>query len=61
MSQVTKEEIRKAKAEGREIPGALEMFDGKVREVENGDRQGWWRFHEHYDRNGYCDNPGRGY
>jgi hypothetical protein len=19
------------------------------------------RFHDHYDRNGYCDNPGRGY
>lgn len=24
-------------------------------------RTGWWRFHEHYDRDGYCDNPARGY
>lgn len=23
--------------------------------------KGWWDTHEHYDRNGYCDNPGRGY
>lgn len=29
--------------------------------VRNPDRFGWWRYHEHYDRNGYCDNPGRGY
>jgi hypothetical protein len=38
-----------------------EMYEGKLREVVNPDRQGWWRFHEHYDRDGYCDNPGRGY
>jgi len=24
-------------------------------------RSGWWREHDHYDRNGYCDNPARGY
>jgi hypothetical protein len=29
--------------------------------VKNGDRSGWWRFNEHYDRDGYCDNPARGY
>jgi hypothetical protein len=22
---------------------------------------GWWQKHEHYDRDGYCDNPARGY
>lgn len=45
----------------QEIPGKLEWFDGELRKVVNGDRIGWWRFHDHYDRNGYCDNPGRGY
>jgi hypothetical protein len=39
----------------------IEIFDGVWRQVRNGDRSGWWRFHDHYDRNGYCDNPGRGY
>lgn len=29
--------------------------------VLDGSRSGWWRHHAHYDRNGYCDNPGRGY
>lgn len=24
-------------------------------------RSGWWAEHDHYDRDGYCDNPGRGY
>lgn len=45
----------------QEIPGKLEMFNGKLTPVVNGDRVGWYRFHEHYDRDGYCDNPGRGY
>lgn len=39
----------------------IEVFEGRWRIVENGDRLGWWRFNNHYDRNGYCDNPGRGY
>jgi hypothetical protein len=30
-------------------------------EVKNPGRQGWWRYHTHYDRDGYCDNPARGY
>jgi hypothetical protein len=45
----------------REIPGKLEYYEGVLREVKNPDRVGWWRFHTTYDRNGYCDNPGRGY
>lgn len=55
------EELGKARAEGREIPGKLEMFEGQLREVKQPHRQGWWRFNEHYDRDGYCDNPARGY
>lgn len=39
----------------------IEVYEGKWREVKDGARQGWWRFHAHYDRSGYCDNPGRGY
>ncbi len=39
----------------------IEAVDGKWCVVKNGDRLGWWRYNEHYDRNGYCDNPGRGY
>lgn len=39
----------------------IELVDGKWLIVKDGSRQGWWRHHEHYDRNGYCDNPGRGY
>lgn len=39
----------------------VEWFEGRWQRVLNGDRQGWWRFNEHYDRHGYCDNPGRGY
>lgn len=39
----------------------VEKVDGKWLEVKDGSRLGWWRHHEHYDRNGYCDNPGRGY
>lgn len=44
-----------------EIPGKLEWFEGKLLTVVDASRSGWWRFHEHYDRDGYCDNPGRGY
>lgn len=39
----------------------LEWYEGKLLPVINGDRTGWWRYHDHYDRDGYCDNPGRGY
>jgi hypothetical protein len=39
----------------------IELFEGKWCVVLNGDRSGWWRYHDHYDRNGYCDNPARGY
>lgn len=39
----------------------LEMYEGKLMPVLDARRSGWWRFHEHYDRNGYCDNPARGY
>lgn len=39
----------------------IEVFEGRWRIVKNTGRAGWWRFNEHYDRNGYCDNPGRGY
>lgn len=45
----------------KEIPGKREWFEGKLLEVKDARRQGWWRFHEHYDRDGYCDNPARGY
>lgn len=45
----------------KEIPGKLEYFEGRLREVVNPNRWGWWRFNEHYDRDGYCDNPARGY
>lgn len=39
----------------------IEWYDGSWREIKNGDRYGWWRYHDHYDRDGYCDNPARGY
>jgi hypothetical protein len=39
----------------------FEMFEGKLRQVVDGRRSGWWRFNSHYDRQGYCDNPARGY
>lgn len=39
----------------------IEFYEGEWRVVKNGDRIGWWRFHDHYDRDGYCDNPARGY
>lgn len=44
-----------------EIPGKLELFEGRLQPVADAARTGWWRFHQHYDRDGYCDNPGRGY
>lgn len=44
-----------------EVPGELEWFNGKLTPVVNADRIGWYRFHDHYDRDGYCDNPARGY
>lgn len=45
----------------KEIPGKLEYFEGRLRKVVDASRLGWWRFNEHYDRDGYCDNPARGY
>lgn len=39
----------------------VEFVDGQWKVVLNGDRSGWWRYHDHYDRDGYCDNPARGY
>lgn len=39
----------------------FEEYLGRWRRVVDGSRSGWWRFNEHYDRNGYCDNPARGY
>lgn len=47
--------------EKKEIPGELEYFEGELRDVVDPSRIGWWRFHKHYDRDGYCDNPARGY
>lgn len=47
--------------EPKPLPEGYELFDGKPMKVLNGERSGWWRFHNHYDRDGYCDNPGRGY
>lgn len=55
------ERKRKEKKRKKEIPGKLEWFEGKLRKVVDGGRTGWWRYHQHYDRDGYCDNPGRGY
>jgi hypothetical protein len=40
----------------------VELFEGRWLRVLQPHRTGWWRFHEHYDRDvGYCDNPARGY
>lgn len=39
----------------------IEVYEGKWRTIKDGARSGWWRYNEHYDRDGYCDNPGRGY
>lgn len=43
------------------IPGVREMFEGRLLPVVDASRTGWWRFHEHYNRQGYCDDPARGY
>lgn len=45
----------------KEILGVAEYYEGRLRKVVDASRAGWWRFNEHYDRNGYCDNPARGY
>lgn len=50
-----------SKREPVEIPGEVEMYDGQLRRVVDASRTGWWRFHQHRDRDGYCDNPSRGY
>ena len=39
----------------------IEEFEGRWRVVVDGGRVGWWRYNRHYDRDGYCDNPARGY
>lgn len=39
----------------------IEIYEGRWRAVKQAHRSGWWRFNEHYDRDGYCDNPARGY
>lgn len=52
---------REAQDKRKEIPGELEMYEGELREVVDASRSGWWRFNKHYDRDGYCDNPARGY
>jgi hypothetical protein len=39
----------------------VEKVDGKWLPVRDASRMGWFRYHEHYDRDGYCDNPARGY
>lgn len=59
VNKLTQEEFEKLKAQV--IPNELEIYEGKLCEVVNSTRIGWWRFHEHYDRDGYCDNPARGY
>ncbi len=47
--------------EKQEKAGVREYYDGKLLPVLNPERSGWWRFHNHYDSQGYCDNPDRGY
>ena len=48
--------------EVRDASGRLyELFEGRWQEVQDATRDGWWRFNRHYDRDGYCDNPARGY
>ena len=47
--------------EEQEIPGVREYYEGQLRDVVDASRSGWWRFHKHYNRNGYCDDPARGY
>ena len=58
---ITEKKKQEEKNRVGEIPGVKEWYEGKLRPVVDSGRRGWWRFHEHYDRNGYCDNPARGY
>ncbi len=44
-----------------ELPKGFERFEGKLLFVLNPEKTGWWRYHNHYDSDGYCDNPERGY
>lgn len=39
----------------------VEFFQGEWKPVLDIRRTGWYRFHEHYNRGGYCDDPARGY
>ncbi len=55
---MTEKEKPKDPNEGRE---GYELYEGRWQKVIDGSRTGWWRFHQHYDRDGYCDNPARGY
>lgn len=43
------------------LGNVVELFEGNYTRVLNANRTGWWRYHDHYDRDGYCDNPARGY
>lgn len=52
---------RRPRRAHEESPSKLEWFRGRLMEVKNPSRIGWWRFYEHYDQDGYCDNPARGY
>lgn len=61
MSRYDEEWERREELKAQVIPGVKEIFEGKLRMVVDSSRHGWWRFHEHYDRDGYCDNPARGY
>lgn len=57
----TNSETAYTKEAEKEIPGRFEYFEGRLREVKDASHSGWWRFNQHYDRQGYCDNPARGY
>ena len=57
----TKRENEAGNMAEKDIPGQLEYYEGRLRRVVDPRRTGWWRFNEHYDRDGYCDNPARGY
>jgi len=47
--------------EPQPLPPGYELFKGRPTKVLNPDRDGWFRYHNHYDSVGYCDNPARGY
>lgn len=54
--------VQQPNGEVRDKSGRLwELYEGKWLLVLDASRDGWWRFHQHYDRDGYCDNPARGY